>query len=139
MKPDQRRRRFLALFGSAVAIFLAFTLPPAIRSYRASYYLTETVTCMKYLMDALAVQTPPATPAGLRSAAESLVSARCLEDRWGHPFEIEPAPGVEPPYRLRSLGRDGQRGPCCRRNVDGWDEDAVLEGDTWLQVWKDSH
>lgn len=86
-------------------------------------------------MDTLAVRTPPATPAGLQSAAESLGFSPCYEDRWGRPFEIEPAPGVDPPYRLRSLGRDGKRGPCCQLVVESWDDDAVLEGDTWLQVW----
>lgn len=58
-------------------------------------------------------------------------------DAWGHPLQIERATSATPSFVLRSLGRDGRRGDCCRRwLVDkDWDGDAVLKDDSWLQLW----
>jgi hypothetical protein len=59
-----------------------------------------------------------------------------LEDGWGRPLVIEHVfRDGRPRYTIISLGRDGRRGPCCKQATYSWDDDAVLSGDQWLQVW----
>lgn len=60
-----------------------------------------------------------------------------LLDGWRRPIqaEVEFDAKGQPRYRIISLGRDGDRGTCCRRFVDDWDADAVLMDQDWLQVW----
>ena len=57
------------------------------------------------------------------------------KDAWGRPFLVERSSAAENSYRVTSLGRDGKRGDCCKRIVRDLDQDAVLEGDQWLQAW----
>jgi hypothetical protein len=66
--------------------------------------------------------------------------SECLADAWGRPFIIEPVEvdSGERVFRITSLGSDGERGPCCRGLVTSFEEDAVLQGDVWLQIWKTS-
>jgi hypothetical protein len=66
--------------------------------------------------------------------------SECLADAWGRPFIIEPVEvdSGERVFRITSLGSDGERGPCCRGLVAFFEEDAVLQGDVWLQIWKTS-
>jgi hypothetical protein len=105
--------------------------------WRRGHYVTGTFTCMRRLMNALGSEPlAPANPETLEAATKSFGLDHCSEDAWGHSFEIEAAPGADPPFRLRSLGRDGQRGPCCKVVTNDWDDDAVLEGEKWLQGWK---
>lgn len=124
----------LALFiviGSLAAVPLA-------RVWRKGHYVIETSTCMRELMNALGADpAAAASPASLEAAARSFGVEHCLEDGWGRRFEIEAAPGSDPPFLLRSLGRDGKRGECCRVVTENWDDDAVLEGDRWLQAWNE--
>lgn len=59
-------------------------------------------------------------------------------DAWGRPIEVEriQRASAAPSYVLRSLGKDGRRGKCCQRWLkEDWDSDAVLQDDTWLQIW----
>jgi hypothetical protein len=60
----------------------------------------------------------------------------CLRDGWERPFVIERKKEAgQIRYTIISLGRDGLRGACCRKWVADWDNDAVLAGKEWLQVW----
>jgi hypothetical protein len=99
-----------------------------------------TVVRMRDLMGVLQADNP----ANLDYATLSLILAQsnrseCSVDGWGHPFEIERVESSERKFRIRSLGRDGIKGPCCRSFVDSWDDDVVLEGDVWLQQWRFGH
>ncbi len=60
-----------------------------------------------------------------------------MTDAWETTFEIQISQDdIEPTYTIRSFGRDRTRGDCCRGHVENrWNEDAVLEGDVWLQYW----
>lgn len=62
-------------------------------------------------------------------------------DSWGSNLILESRPRIdEKTWLLISLGKDQQRGSCCRPLVHRqWDQDAVLlisaEGTEWLQKW----
>lgn len=74
--------------------------------------------------------------ASIRSLLARVGRLDLLKDGWNRPLVIEHVFKDERPrYKIISLGRDGQRGPCCRQVVYNWDDDAVLSGDEWLQVW----
>ena len=64
---------------------------------------------------------------------------RFLVDAWGNEILVEMSQrsaGEAPSYTVRSLGRDGLRGPCCTGFVGhDWDADAMLRDGEWLQVW----
>lgn len=103
---------------------------------------TTTAVRMRDLMGVLRTERP-ADPLNLDIAA--LVGrynrSECAADAWGRPFIIEIS-GTESggtKYRITSLGSDGLRGPCCRLMVEDPREDAVLDGNEWLQVWVRSH
>ncbi len=65
----------------------------------------------------------------------------CFADAWSQPFIIDPVESETGglTYRVTSLGSDGKRGLCCLGFVDSFKEDAVLEGDMWLQQWTFGH
>ncbi len=59
-----------------------------------------------------------------------------LEDGWEHPLLVtRQIAGGRAVYTIVSLGRSGRRSRCCTKWVASWDENAVLEGKDWLQVW----
>jgi hypothetical protein len=131
------KRKFLysILVGAGLSIALVTRMlsPYWVRAW----YVLPTMDCMTSLMSALAVEQPYFVNADvLRTVGDKHGFVRCHEDAWGHPFEVEYAPGVDPPYRITSLGRDGKRGSCCRYLVEDVNEDAVRQGNEWLQVWR---
>jgi hypothetical protein len=122
--------------GLGTAIALAWV---GWRLYRVSKP-TTTVARMRDLMGVLEAENPPLLTAD--SLAPILARnnrSECALDGWGRPFVIERVGPGERRFRIRSLGSDGREGPCCRGLVDSWEEDAVLEGETWLQQWSFGH
>lgn len=96
-----------------------------------------TLTRMNRLMSALAGAPPKdLSAASLDELAVSFNQPNSTLDAWGQRFLVTEAPGADPPYEIRSLGRDGRLGSCCQGFVDNPDEDAVLRGGTWLQGWR---
>lgn len=95
-----------------------------------------TVARMKDLMSLLEADRPRSLDGEtIRVLLSENGREECHLDGWGRPFVIERV-GSEPAnYRVTSLGRDGRRGACCDGFVKSFDEDAVLEGDRWLQRW----
>lgn len=62
-----------------------------------------------------------------------------LVDGWGEELRVSIVGEQEGKrlYEVRSFGRDRTEGPCCRGLVgDEWDEDAVIRGGKWLQIWR---
>jgi len=100
----------------------------------------ETMTHMRRLAALLTHEKPENIgPPHLRQLlARYAVSPTYLLDGWERPLLVERVKGVDgvQHYRVTSLGRDGQRGGCCRRFLDfAWAEDAVIEDEVWLQAW----
>jgi hypothetical protein len=122
--------------GAVVFAFSPF-LGKAYRFLRVSHYLLPTVECMQSLMSALEVEMPSqVSTEKLREVGDRNGASHCHTDGWGNSFEVELAPSANPPYRIRSLGRDGKRGSCCQLIVENWDEDAVRDGGQWQQLWR---
>lgn len=97
-----------------------------------------TETRMRELMDILNAEQPARVdPESLRPLLAKKNRLDCGEDGWGNLLLIERRirAGKEPLYVIVSLGRDGRRGTCCQKWVDDWNDDAVLAGKDWLQVW----
>lgn len=97
-----------------------------------------TETRMRELMDILNAEQPERVdPDSLRPLLAKNDRLDCREDGWGNLLLIERRiqAGREPLYVIVSLGRDGRRGTCCQKWVDDWNDDAVLAGKDWLQVW----
>jgi hypothetical protein len=38
-------------------------------------------------------------------------------------------------YRIRALGRSGERSSCCKPIGHNWDLNSVIEDGKWVQVW----
>jgi hypothetical protein len=93
-----------------------------------------TETRMKMLMGVLDSEQPRRLDtASLKEVVARYNRSEVLTDGWGQDLVVEQDQGG---YRITSLGRDGRRGSCCTARVHGqWDEDAVLSGQSWLQVW----
>lgn len=92
---------------------------------------------MRDLMSVLEAEQPQRLETeSLRSILAKYNRAECLEDAWGTPFLIERSKADRQlRYTIISLGRDRRRGACCVKWVENWDDDAVLSGKDWLQVW----
>jgi hypothetical protein len=98
---------------------------------------TLTETRMRELMNVLAGAEPKdLSDSTLDNLATSFNQPNCTVDGWGRRLLVTEAPGADPPYEVRSLGRDGRLGSCCKGPVDSTKEDAVLRGGTWLQGWR---
>lgn len=133
-------RRWILLIATVTAlIFLSGLTASAFiawKMWRLSKP-TTTVVRMRDLMDVLKADQPQS----LDAKAIKLLLAQngreeCLLDGWGRPFVIEQiSPGPPSVYRVTSVGKDGQRGSCCKGIARSFEEDAVLEGDRWLQRW----
>ena len=96
-----------------------------------------TETRMMQLMNVLDAEQPDhVDPESLKPLLAKYNRSECLTDAWGRAFLIE-RKGSEAGgrYEVTSLGRDGIRGSCCKSWTANWDDDAVLLGDQWLQVW----
>jgi hypothetical protein len=100
---------------------------------------TTTIARMGDLMGVLQTEKPARLEAdALKEILARNKRSECAVDGWGRPFIIEHIHGSGPGqggFRITSLGSDGKRDPCCKRFVDRWEDDAVLEGDQWLQRW----
>lgn len=60
-----------------------------------------------------------------------------LIDAWGNEIQVSTEKGPEHfTYTVRSLGKDGVKGSCCEKWVDSFSDDAVLQNNQWLQVWR---
>lgn len=129
----------IVLICSIVA--LAFIIGEVVYIYlrvREPVKAMTTEARMRELMGVLEAEQPDGVdPESLRPLLAKYNRLECLEDAWGRAFVIERTAQSkkEQRYRIISLGRDGQRGKCCKKWVESWDEDAVLSGNEWLQVW----
>jgi hypothetical protein len=105
--------------------------------FRDALHAKTTEARMRDLMQVLKGEQPERVdPVSLQSLLAEYKRTKWLQDGWGRPFVIErKIEGGQAHYTIISLGRDGRRGPCCRKWVEHWDDNAVLSGDSWLQVW----
>jgi hypothetical protein len=106
-------------------------------SLREPLRAKTTTTNMIFLMGVLDSDQPEKVDSeSIRSLLARGKRSYWLKDDWGRPFVIErKEENGQPRYTIISLGRDGRRGSCCQKWVDNWDDDAVLSGKEWLQVW----
>jgi hypothetical protein len=106
-------------------------------SYREPLRAKTTTVRMVYLMGILDSDEPAKVDTeSIRSLLAREKRLAWLRDDWGRPFVIERKEGNgQARYTIISLGRDGRRGSCCQKWVENWDDDAVLSGKDWLQVW----
>jgi hypothetical protein len=135
----QRRNRILLAVG--IALVLAVPLAWwASRVWKLWIFSkpTTTIGCMPNVTSILLAERPrDFDPESLAPLFAKYDREDCVRDGWGRPFVIEVSGirGSDTAFRVISLGRDGKRGPCCKAFVDDWDDDAVLEGDVWVQRW----
>jgi hypothetical protein len=119
----------------AMTLIIAWTVRQIFINHYGKPTLTQSQ--MRRLMNVLAGTQPKDLSAGsLDNLAASFNQPTCTVDGWGKRLLVTEAPGADPPYEIRSLGRDGRLGGCCAGFVDSRDEDAVLRGGTWLQGWR---
>ena len=106
-------------------------------SLREPLRAKTTMTNMIFLMGILDSDQPEQVDTeSIRSLLVRENRLAWLKDSWGRPFVIErKEENGQPHYTIISLGRDGRRGACCHKRVANWDDDAVLSGKEWLQVW----
>lgn len=126
-----------SLLGAA-AIVLLFLSTFYFYETRQRLKAKLTTTRMNQLADLLrAIEPEGIERAGLeRLNTNARREPSSLEDGWGNPLLVERTNSEPPRFRVISLGRDGKKGDCCQRWVHGqWDEDAILEGKDWKQVW----
>lgn len=127
-----------AVLGAAAAVVVAIAVSQSSTALQAARAKT-TATRMRAISAALQAKRVERVPEG---GLEAILSEEGLSgyerDGWGYPIDVAvevDAAGV-PHYRIRSLGRDGVPGSCCRRFIGKeWDLDGVLLDDQWLQGW----
>jgi hypothetical protein len=127
--------------ASQLTLALVVTLSAAwsLRAFIVNHHEKPTLTesRMNRLMNVLAGMQPrDLSEASLDELAASFEQPNCTVDGWGRRLLVTEAPGADPPYEIRSLGRDGRLGTCCNGFLDSTKEDAVLRGGTWLQGWR---
>lgn len=134
-----KRAAYLAIFVAAVAVVGGAIATIHVSTVLQAARAKTTATRMRAISAALQTKRL----AGLSEGGlEALLSEQGLggyeRDGWGHAIDVSvvvDAAGV-PHYRIRSLGRDGLPGSCCRRFIGKeWDLDGVLLDDEWLQGW----
>jgi hypothetical protein len=130
----------LFLIPSVLALSIVVGLSIIFYDYwtvREPLHAKVTETRMRELMRILDNEQPLSVDSeSLRKIVERNKHGDLLKDAWGSDLVIERDVHETGRYTIISLGRDRRRGICCRRWVSDWDDDAVLSGDEWLQVWK---
>lgn len=124
----------LALVAVTLVVWLAWISSEIRNELRAK----TTETRMLLLMRVLEAEKPTRLDAdSLLPLLPKTYGSESLIDAWGHPLLIQSSShdGRIKKYKIISVGRDGRRGGCCRKWVADWDDDAVLLGNEWLQVW----
>ena len=106
-------------------------------SYKEPLRAKTTTARMVYLIGVLDSDEPAKVDTeSIRSLLARENRLAWLKDAWGRPFVVErKEENGQPHFTVISLGRDGRRGSGCQRWVENWDDDAVLSGKDWLQVW----
>lgn len=97
-----------------------------------------TLTRMRELEMVLETSPRPCDMDCLKALVEKYNKSEILTDGRGNMIQVELmeySPPGPPIYLIKSFGRDGKKGNCCERWVEGLDEDVVLMNDAWLQVW----
>lgn len=135
-KGTQVRRPLL--WTALLLAALAVAAPVHILELRQAGLAKTTVTRMRQLHGVLqAADQQDLSEGGIRSSLVEYGRLECAADAWGHAFKVERVSSEPLRFRITSLGRDGVKGSCCRAVVgENWDEDAVMEGDKWLQIWR---
>jgi hypothetical protein len=136
MRQPNWRQCVLTGFGIALAALIAWDLYMYLRN-RDTLRAKTTETRMSDLMGVLDAEEPRDLGLRhLRPLAAKYNRLDCLKDGWGRSFVIERgAQSRTSRYSIISLGREGRRGSCCKKWVASWDENVVLSGSQWLQVW----
>jgi hypothetical protein len=132
----QKRLPVILLLSAFLAILVGWCIH-AYLDLRNPLRAKTTEARMLALMGVLEAEEPQKLdPETLRPLLEKYNRLECLEDAWGTPFVIERSQeNQHSQYTIISLGRDGRRGTCCKKWVEDWDDDGVLSGKQWLQVW----
>jgi hypothetical protein len=137
---QQRRGRLLVVFILLMAV-LSFIFWCSRRDLAMLWQREKplkTVVRMRDLLGILYSEEPDDTSsAAVQQLCTTKGRADWARDGWRNAFivEMSRASGGERVYRITSLGSDGKRGSCCTRFVSSFEDDAVLEGEEWLQQW----
>jgi hypothetical protein len=123
-----------------VAVTLLLLIGGAAAAYwrvRDLFLAEQTVSDMSSLMMLLDSDQPDRVdPASIRAMLAKENRSVWEDDGWGRPLVVlRQIKAGQPAYTVISLGRSGRRGPCCMPRVSSWDDNAVLAGKDWLQVW----
>lgn len=129
-------RKFLILVLGLALGAIAW-IGPRILELRQELKAKSTASKMLELAGVLATEQPlQVSSEDIRPLLPKYNRQGSLRDDWGNDLVVERiGDGQQTLYRIRSLGRDGVQGACCKLWIASWDGDAVLEGDRWLQVW----
>jgi len=135
------RKRFgLLLLPSLIAIVVSIETAKIAYDYwkfREPLRAKETESKMRELMELLDAEGPVRLDSeSIRSLLVRNKRLEWLTDGWGGTLLVQRNEREKGRYVVISLGRDGRRGSCCKRWVSNWDDDAVLSGDEWVQVWR---
>ena len=138
MKPIQKNIAVITL--PILGLFLALEVWHEIRELRESGRAKVTESNIQQLNEVLksAQVTNVSSAEGLRMFFRQAGYPDYTRDGWGRDILIETRADSKgnQHYTLRSLGRDGKKSDCCKRQVRGeWDMDALWVDDRWLQVW----
>jgi hypothetical protein len=133
---NQKTKMLVILLSSALVVLVGWCVHVYL-DLRNPVRAKTTEARMLALMGVLEAEEPQKLdPETLRPLLEKYNRLECLEDAWGTPFVIERSQtNGHSQYTIISLGRDGRRGSCCKKWVGSWDDDGVLSGKEWLQVW----
>ncbi|MEM6455384.1 MAG: hypothetical protein AAF772_09850 [Acidobacteriota bacterium] len=108
-----------------------------VTSNRASIKITY--THMLRLSSLLQTHNPSdLSPEGIKKLVAAHGHPGYFQDGWERPLIVERILSAEGEisYQIRSLGRDGKMGDCCRDlGPYEWNEDMVLLNDIRLQAW----
>jgi hypothetical protein len=135
------RKRFgLLLLPFLIAIVVSIETAKIAHDYwkfREPLRTKETESKMRELMELLDAEGPVRVdPESIRSLLVRKKRLEWLTDGWGGTLLVQRNEREKGRYVVTSLGRDGRRGSCCKRWVNDWNDDAVLSGDEWVQVWE---
>ena len=140
-RSNGKGRRRVRVVAAILASSLILLILAAAQFLGHKLRARETITTMAKLSTVLHSHQPSSLSKEdlERLLKEAEVESVKLNDGWGRPLLLGVAredPGGRFVYSVRSLGRDGEEGTCCLGWIEDIDQDAVLEGGDWKQVWK---
>ena len=137
MSPSKKsglKKKALLIVGVVIFAGAGAKLLDLWHDLKAKKTVTEMVRLERALTVAELTDVDPESLEQLVSTSEVPLS---LVDGWGRLFIVEKHMEEERVFfSVRSLGRDGRIGKCCQKWADDWDDDAVIAGGEWQQVWR---